>query len=252
VNLMNNDERYVRATTIKKTYDVAYNTLRRWAEADKIRFKRIEGGKRLYCLSDVHRLYNGGKEPEKKKKKQVCYARVSSQHQKSDLEREIEFLRKEYPTHEIIQDIGSGLNWNRHGFKTLLDQILSGTVEEVVVSYKDRLCRFGYEMFEQVCDKLGTKLVVLNKTEGQVNGTQELSEDLLSIVTVFVARNNGLCSGKNKRKRTNQDNRIEEEEKTKSQKRRATSDESKEDPVVSKRIGKKNLEQLDGNSKVDL
>ena len=104
-------------------------------------------------------------------------------------------------------------------------------------------------MFEEVCDKLDTKLVVLNQTQGQVDGTQEWSEDLLSIITVFVARNNGLHSGKNKRKRTDQDNRIEKEEKTKSQKRR---DESKEDPVVSKRSKKKNLEQLDGNSKMDL
>src|SRR6478736_6383638 len=62
---MNNEERYVRATNIRKVYDVSYVTLRRWAEDGKIRFKRAEGGgKRLYCINDVRKLYNGGKERE--------------------------------------------------------------------------------------------------------------------------------------------------------------------------------------------
>jgi len=76
------------------------------------------------------------------------------------------------------------------GFKTILDQILEGMVEEIVVSYKDRLCRFGFEMFEQVCKKFNTTIMVLNKDqEEEEDRTKELSEDLLS---VFVARNNGL------------------------------------------------------------
>src|SRR6185369_6726236 len=121
---MNNEERYVRATNIRKVYDVSYVTLRRWAEDGKIRFKE-GGGKRLYCINDIKKLYNGGKDPEEERgRTRVCYARVSSAHQKEDLERQIEQLKKGYPSHEIIQDIGSGLNWHRKGFVTLLDRIL--------------------------------------------------------------------------------------------------------------------------------
>jgi len=97
--------------TSKNNMTFAYDTLRRWAEAGKISFKRTEGGKRLYCIQDVHKHYNGGKEIQQKEKKKICYARVSSQHQRHDLKRQVEALQKEYPSHEIIQDIGSGLNW---------------------------------------------------------------------------------------------------------------------------------------------
>jgi predicted site-specific integrase-resolvase len=155
-----------------------------------------------------------GKDPEEEKERtRECYARVSSAHQKEDLERQIEQLKKDCPSHELIQDIGSGLNWHRKGFATLLDRILSGSVEEVMVAYKDRLCRFGYELIEQMCKKFDTKLVVLNKDEeGEKNTTTELSEDLLSIVTVFVARNNGLRAGKNRKKRKERQEGGAEEE----------------------------------------
>ena len=82
-----------------------------------------------------------------------------------------------------------------------MDRILSGTIKEIVVAYKDRMCRFGYELIKQICKKFDTKLVVINKSEAEQNSTVELSKDLLSIVTVFVARNNGLRAGKNRKKR---------------------------------------------------
>ena len=194
---MNNTERYVRATNIKKMYDVSYTTLRRWAEDGKIRC--TDGAKRLYHLGDVQFQFNGrGTSIEPRRK--ICYARVSSSHQKEDLERQIELLKSEFPNNEFITDIGSGLNWKRKGFKTLLDGIIGGMVEEVAISYKDRLCRFGYELIEYLCEKFNTKLVVLHKTIEPTPET-ELSEDLLSIITIFVARNNGLRSGKNKKSR---------------------------------------------------
>ena len=200
---MNNDERYIRATNIKKMYDISYTTLRRWAEEGKIRC--TTGPKRLYCIGDIQKHFNGGKNCIEKEKSRICYARVSSDHQKEDLERQIEQLKSKYPQHEIISDIGSGLNWKRKGFTKILDKIISRTCEEIVVAYKDRLCRFGYELIEQICQKTDTKLVVLNKSD-KYNAEEELSEDLLSIVTVFVARNNGLRAGKNKREKARKEN----------------------------------------------
>ena len=148
VDIMNNEEKYVRATIIRKIYDTSYTTLRRWSENGKIRFKRTPGGKRLYCIKDVQKYFNGGKETKEKEKSRICYARVSSNHQKEDLGRQIEQFKTNYPNHEIISDIGSGLNWKRKGFTSLLDRILAGTIEEIVLTYKDRMCRFGYEIIE--------------------------------------------------------------------------------------------------------
>ena len=116
-------------------------------------------------------------------------AKVSSEHQRDDLERQITDLRQRYPGHEIISDIGSGLNWKRRGFVTLLERIYSKGVEEVVVTRKDRLCRFGSELVEWIFEKNGTRLVVLG-SEIYTNDSEygELAEDLLAIVTVFVAK----------------------------------------------------------------
>jgi len=249
---MSNEEKYVRATNIRKIYDTSYTTLRRWSESGKIRCKRTPGGKRLYCIGDIQKYFNEGKESEEEEKKRVCYARVSSNHQKEDLKRQIEQLKTEYPKHEIISDIGSGLNWKRKGFTSLLDRILSGTIEEIVVAYKDRMCRFGYELIEQICKKFDTKLVVLNKSEAEQNSTVELSKDLLSIVTVFVARNNGLRAGKNRKKlEEGKGSEIENEEESGSENdrrgKKRKSIESKKNPDISKSKRKRNSSKVDGS-----
>jgi len=117
------------------------------------------GGKGLYSITDVHKVFGDDRQPTQKAK--VCYARVSSEHQRDDLERQITDLRQRYPGHEIISDIGSGLNWKRRGFVTLLERIYSKGVEEVVVTRKDRLCRFGSKLMEWIFEKNGKRLVVL-------------------------------------------------------------------------------------------
>ncbi|CAK0740741.1 putative resolvase [Gammaproteobacteria bacterium] len=196
------DGRYVTLTTIKKYYDVSSNSLRDWSIKGKIRSLRPNGTKRIYNFKDVQEFF--GNKPTKTRKT-ICYARVSSNHQKEDLQRQIEFLKAAYPEAEIIHDIGSGLNWKRPGFTAILDRCYKGDVEEVVVSYKDRLCRFGNELVEWIFEKTNVKLVVLNKCTSEKDPTRELSEDLLAITTVFVARNNGLRSGLYKKTRKEQE-----------------------------------------------
>lgn len=204
-----NDDRYIRASIIQKKYDIAYITLKRWGESGKIRFRRTDGGKRLYLLEDVERIFEGSQKRDDRKK--YIYARVSSNHQKEDLERQIKYLTDHYPEHTVIKDIGSGLNWKRKGFMSMVDGIMSNLVSEVVVAYKDRLCRFGYELLEQICKKFNTKLLVHNEND-EIDYTTELSNDLLSIVTVFVARHNGKRA---KKHNENKENTVLSDEGTK-------------------------------------
>jgi predicted site-specific integrase-resolvase len=209
-----NDEQYISPYKVREKYDVTSNTLRTWAEEGKIRYTRIrEGkGKRLYNVNDIERIF-GHKTPENTKIKTICYARVSSDHQREDLKRQLDILKEQYPDGEYISDIGSGINFKRKGFETLLERIHQGDVKQVVVTYKDRLCRFGIEIVEWMLKKTGTELVVLNKLTGsEKSGTDELAEDLLSITTVFVARNNGLRSGKYKRDRKEKEIKAQEKE----------------------------------------
>ena len=198
----NENIRYVSSKTIKQTFEVSVNSLRRWSESGKIRYVHtseggLRKGNRLYCIQDVNKMFGINRSPLSKIT--ALYARVSSSHQKEDLDRQIKFLNEKYPTARMFQDIGSGINWKRPGLLSLLEEIHKGNVGSVVVSYKDRLCRFGSELLEWFFEKNNVKLVVLNSSVDPKDPTKELADDLLAITTVFVARNNGLRAGRNNR-----------------------------------------------------
>ena len=90
---------------------------------------------------------------------------------------------------EIITDIGSGINYNKKGLNQLIDMITNGEVERIVILYKDRLIRFGYELIENLCKKYETAIEIIDNTDKTEE--QELVEDLIQIVTVFSGRSQG-------------------------------------------------------------
>ena len=195
-----NCSQYQSLKTLQKQFDISSSTLRKWVEDGKIAAIRTSGGgRRLYKVDSV-RAYFGIKEAAQANKCGIVYARVSSSHQKEDLQRQVQDLQNEYPDHELVQDVGSGLNFRRKGLQTLLERVIKGLVSEIVVTYKDRLCRYGLELLEFLFEKFGTKLVVHGQAES-VSEARELADDLLAITTVFVARHNGRRSQANRRKR---------------------------------------------------
>jgi putative resolvase len=153
---------YVAARAIQRQYAVSDAALRRWANGGVVSVVRCPGGKRLYNLADVQAMFGEGSKGEGGgplvAKAKVIYARVSSDKQRED-------LQQRYPDHELIKDIASGINFSRKGFLSLLERVYGGSVEEVVVSHRDRLCRFAFELVEWIFAKHAVKLVVLNKTE---------------------------------------------------------------------------------------
>ena len=98
---------------------------------------------------------------------------------------------------DIIQDIGSGINYNKKGLSQLIDKITNGELDKVVILYKDRLIRFGYELIENLCNKYGTEIEIIDNTEKTEE--QELVEDLIQIVTVFSCRLQGKRANKEKK-----------------------------------------------------
>lgn len=186
---------YIRPEEAARIIHVTAGTLRSWAIDGKIRFTRTKGKHRRYELSDVIRLGDADAEPVNDKlvsKRKICYARVSTYGQKKDLETQIEFLKGKFPTHEIIRDLGSGLNFKRKGLLSILESASRGDIEELVITHRDRLCRFGFELFEKLLEYNGGRIVVLNNdTKSPEN---ELVQDLLSIITVFSSRFYGLRS----------------------------------------------------------
>jgi len=164
------------------------HTLRKYADEGKIKSIKNEAGQRLY---DVESYQRGATRTTV-----VCYCRVSSAKQRDDLARQVEFMQQQYPDAEIIQDIGSGINFKRKGLQTLLVRFMGGEQLTVVVACRDRLCRFGFELFEFMAEQNGGKIVVLDRSV--YCPETELTSDLLAILHVFSCRMHGLRSYSNK------------------------------------------------------
>ena len=135
---------------------------------------------------------------DKKGKLNLSYVRVSSNGQKDDLERQLKLIKSEYPDNIIIRDIGSGINLNRRGLKKIINLAIQGKVNRLVVAYKDRLTRFGFDLIEDIIKKYSNgKIIVLNKKD-DMEPEEELVKDVLQLMNVFVAKMNGLRKYKKK------------------------------------------------------
>ena len=160
------------------------NTLRKYADEGKIETIRNEAGQRLYNVESYGRNAT--------RSAVVCYCRVSSTKQRDDLARQVQFMRDRYPDAEIIQDIGSGLNFKRKGLQSLLVRLMRGDQLQIVVACRDRFCRFGCELFEFMVQQNGGELVVLDQSVHCPES--ELTADLLAILHLFSRRMPGLRS----------------------------------------------------------
>jgi excisionase family DNA binding protein len=182
--------RYVTPKKACKILGVHYKTLYNWEKNKKIETIRTPGGKRLYNVNKYIEK-NLNIKPMPKKRLKICYCRVSTRNQKDDLLRQIDYMKKHYPNHKIIRDIGSGLNFKRNGLKKIMDSAINGEIDELVLAYKDRLCRFGYELIEYLISEYSNgKIIILN--EVNLSPNEEMTKDLVSIINVFSARMNGL------------------------------------------------------------
>jgi putative resolvase len=179
---------YVPARMATAKLGVTLRTLLRWEEAGKIKTIKTPNGQRRYDIDSVISIQQSDKPT-------VLYARVSSHSQKSNLERQIQFLVSQYPSCEVIRDVGSGLNFKRKGLLSLLERILSGDVGMVVVANKDRLCRFGFDLITWFAKRSNCEILVLNNN---VSSQREMLEDALAIIHVFSHRLKGLRKYKQK------------------------------------------------------
>lgn len=172
---------------------VSRPTLCAWSKNGTIQCIRSPTGQRLYNIDDFLRS-NGGASSSKEDanvKEKICYCRVSSHNQKDDLQRQVKSMSEQFPNHKIVTDIGSGINFKRKGLLAILERSCKGQVSEVVVAYRDRLCRFAFELLERVFQINGVKLLVLHEGVEGGHSEGELVEDLLAVVNVFNCRVNG-------------------------------------------------------------
>ena len=185
-----------------KELGISTKTLRRWADSEKIRSERSPTGQRRFHLSDIKRIT-----PRELKQLDdrvtVNYARVSSSDQRQDLVRQVQILESFSAANgwrsETIQDLGSGLNYQKKGLQKLLKRILTGDISRLVITHKDRLLRFGAELVFAICEEFEVEVVIINKSSEEITFEQELVQDMIELITVFSARLYGARSKKNKK-----------------------------------------------------
>ena len=176
-------------------------TLRRLGDLQKIKCYKTPSGQRKFNKSYLEKMLNGFCDNDKieyNKRENFIYCRVSSRKQMDDLSRQIEFVRSkqpEYSSYTIISDFASGINFKRKGLSTILDSCLQGSIGEIVIAHKDRLCRFGFDLLKLIITKQGGKITVINDNIHK-STEQELSEDLLSIIHIYSCKQMGKRSYK--------------------------------------------------------
>jgi len=191
------EDEYITTKEAKEISKVTVKTLRLWDKEGKIRTIRTSSNIRRYNIKDIQNIINNSDPDEKKEK--ICYCRVSSREQMDDLDRQKDFFRNKFPTHNLVTDVCSGINWKRKGLTTILDKAMHGDISEVVVAHRDRLSRFAFELLEWIFKRNGVKLVVLNE-EKDHSSDKDLTDDILSIIHVYSNRKIGKRTYKYKNK----------------------------------------------------
>jgi predicted site-specific integrase-resolvase len=172
-------------------------TLQKWDRSGQLKARRTPTDRRYY----THAQYLEFIGQKAVTKKIVSYCRVSSSGQKKDLisqQTAVEqfCIAAGKPVAERLEDVGSGLNYKRKQFVSLMEQVERGEISEIVIAHKDRLVRFGFEWFEKFCSDHGCQIVVMNAES--LSPEAEMTKDLLSIIHCFSSRLYGLRKYKKK------------------------------------------------------
>ena len=190
---------YLSICQAAKILGISLSTMYRLEKLGKLNACfRTFGNHRRYLKADIDKISNNHN-----KKTTIAYARVSTYKQKNDLENQKNTLKNycinnNINNYKIISDLGSGLNFKKKGLNTLIELIISQSISTLILTYKDRLLRFGNDIIFKLCHIFNIKIIILNN---DINKTceQEFSEDLCEIITVFSARLYGKRSHKNKK-----------------------------------------------------
>jgi len=174
---------FVSPAKASEHYHISKETLRLRALSGQIEFIVTDGGHHRYKIIPI--------DVSQSSKKKVIYARVSSSRQKKDLDRQIKFAQQKFPEYTVIKDIGSGFNFKRKGFISLLEQVMFGYIEEIVITHNDRLTRIGFEFIFFICKHFKTKLTVLSDKDDKTGDT-EFTEEFISVITYYTAKFYGM------------------------------------------------------------
>ncbi len=182
-----------------KLIGVTNQTLRNWDKSGKLKPIRLNSGHRRYT-DDHYKLIKGIKQ---KKGLNIIYIRESTKQQKNSLNEQenklkLFCLNKGIQIDKIIKEYGSALNYNRKGLKELINLAINSQINKLIIYYKDRLVRFGFEFFEELSKINEFEIIIVDNSETEKTKEQEFAEDLISIIHHFSMKLYGSRSYKQK------------------------------------------------------
>lgn len=173
----------MKAKDIMLKYGISRETLCNWVKNNKIKYSILPSGRYDY----EEKIYNS-----KIPKKTIIYARCSTSGQKENLERQIDRLKSfasanGYIISNIYSEIASALNYNRPQYRKLYKEIVSNQIERIIIEYKDRLLRIGFDDFQELCNLHNVELIVIDNSFDKTK-QQEITDDLISIIHHFSSK----------------------------------------------------------------
>ena len=174
------------AKEVLRVLQITRQTLTKYVKEGKLKVTIKGNGRYDYDADSVYKMLNKDME-----RKTYLYARVSTAKQKKDLEHQVQLLKtfcfqNGYIIHGIYQDIASGISFEkRNQFFDMLDEILAGKVNRVIITYKDRLSRVGFELFTYLFKKYGCEIVVISEISSEKLDSEELFEEIVSLLHCY-------------------------------------------------------------------
>lgn len=176
----------MKANEVLKLLRITRPTLTKYVKQGLIKVEKLPNGRYEYDSESVYSFLN-----KDMKRKTYIYARVSTSKQKPDLNNQIELLKQfcftnGYTISGIYSDIASGISFEkRNDFFKMLDDIIDNKVERVVITYKDRLSRIGFDLFYRLFQKYNCEIVIMSEVGSEKLDRQEIFEEIVSLLHCY-------------------------------------------------------------------
>lgn len=176
----------MKCNEVLKILQISRPTLTKYVKNGTIKIKELPNGRYDYDKDSVYSFLLGEEE-----RKNIIYSRVSTSKQKEDLKNQTELLKNYcinngYKIHNIFEDIASGISFDkRKGFFELLDLVMDNKVDKVIITYKDRLSRVGFDLFKHLFKKFNTEIIVVSEIGSEKLDSEEIFEEIVSLLHCY-------------------------------------------------------------------
>lgn len=176
----------MKSSEVLRILGVTRPTLTKYVKEGTIKTTLLPNGRYDYDEESVYKFLN-----KDVKRKTYIYARVSTSNQKRDLENQIEMLKQfcfsnGYTIDGIYKDVASGISFEkRNDFFSMLDDIIAGKVCKVVISYKDRLSRVGFDLFKHLFLRFNCEIITMSEVGSTKLDSEEIFEEIISLLHCY-------------------------------------------------------------------